>query len=514
MSYSLEWLENQYANRILLVECTVYKVSEDAELAVYFSNGGFLTSDGVTHFQPLVMGSVSVSEKLNKDGNVTMSVGDIAINNSDGRFDEYLGTDYVWVNRPITVYYGDPSWTVADLATLQGGSVFNIAFTGIITDIGSSGKDTINFRLRDKLEKLNTPISDGKIGTYGTWAGGQQNQDAFSPIVFGEVHNMTPLLIDPSTLEYRFNTGSSERLIEVRDNGIPITELTENLSQGTFKLHSPAYGTLTCSVQGVKQSVNLSTGAIESTYSNNIANLVALITRAFGSNSLNRLAANELNLTNLSAFAANTEYVGIPVTDRQNVLAVCQQLVASIGGQLYMSRAGTLGILRFGTTVAGAGVSTITEKDIVANSISIAERIPVIAATKLGYCKNYTVQQGLQTSIPDAHKEMFATEWYTTTVEDSGVKTRYRIEGDPAQKDTLLLKSTHAQTEATRINALYSAPRTIYKFTGIPRLMALVLGQGVTLTHSRFGLSGGVSGQVVGLNINWAQHTVEVEVLV
>jgi hypothetical protein len=492
----------------------VYKISEDEELSVYFSNGGYMTTDGNTHFVPLVMGNVSVSEKLSREGNVSMSVGDIAVNNSDGRFDEYLGTDYVWVNRPITVYYGDPSWNAADISEIQAGTIFNIAFTGIIADISSSGNDTINFKLRDKLERLNTPISDGKIGTYGTWAGGQQNQDAFSPLVFGEVHNMTPILIDPSTLEYRFNTGSSERLIEVRDNGIPITALTENLTDGTFKLHSPAYGTLTCSVQGVKKSVNLGSGAALTTYNNNIANLVAMITTQYGSNADNRLTSSELDLTSLGAFAGNTEYVGIPITDRQNVLAVCQQLVASIGGQLYMTRQGKLGVLRFGTTISGSGISAITELDIVKDSISIAERIPVTAATKIGYCKNYTVQQGLQTAIPDAHKEMFALEWYSVTSENSTVKTRYKLEADPVQKDTLLLKSTDASTEAARLNGLYTSPRTIYRFTGTPRLMGLVLGQSVTLTHSRFSLSSGASGQVVGLNINWAQHSVEVEVLV
>lgn len=514
MSYSQTWLEDQYSNKIVLVECTVYDTVAASEINVFFSNGGYTTADGLTSFTPLAMGNIVVSEKLGREGNVSMSVGDIAINNADGRFDSYLGARYIWVNRPITVYYGDPSWIVADLATLRAGTVFAIIFSGTIADIGSSSKDTINIKLRDKLERLNTPVSDVKIGTYGVWAGGQQNQDQNSPLVFGEVHNITPILVDPSTLEYRFSTGNSERLIEVRDNGVPITAITEDLANGQFRLASPSVGTITCSVQGVKKSINLSTGAVENTYSNNIASLIALICRDYGSNASNRLSASELDLAQLASFAAsNTQSVGIFLSNRENVLSVCQSIAASIGAQIYMSRTGKLRLLRFGVPESITSVS-ITESDIIKDTIKIVERIPVTASTKIGYARNWTVQTGLLTAIPEQHKEMFSEEWYSKTVEDSSVKSLYRLEGDPQQKDTLLLTDTDASTEATRLNNYYKTPKTVYGFTGKARLLSLQLGQPVTLTHTRFGLSSGVSAQVVGLVPNWATQTIEVEVVV
>lgn len=514
MSYSQTWLEDQYTNKIVLIEGTAYDTVAAQEISIFISTGGFVTADGLTQFSPLAIGNITVSEKLGREGNVSMTIGDIAINNSDGRFDEYLTSRYIWVNRPITVYYGDPSWTVADLATLRGGTIFKIIFSGVVADIGSSSKDTINLKLRDKLERLNTPVSDEKIGTYGTWAGGQQNQDQFSPLVFGEVHNIAPVLVDPSTLEYRFSTGDSERLIEVRDNGVPITAITEYLSAGQFRLASPSVGTITCSVQGVKKSVNLSTGSVTSTYENNIAKLIALICREFGSNATNRLSASELDLSQLSTFAsANTQGTGIFISNRENVLSVCQALAASIGAQIYMSRTGKLRLLRFGVPESITSVS-ITENDIIKDTIRISERIPVTAATKIGYARNWTVQSGLLTTIPDQHKEMFSEEWYSKTVEDATVKSLYRLEGDPVQKDTLLLTDSDANTEATRLNNYFKTPRTIYALTGKARLLSLELGQPVTLTHSRFGLSGGVSGQVVGLTPNWVTQKVEVEVVV
>lgn len=515
MSYSQSWLENQYANRIVLVECTVYNVSEAEEQTVLFSNGGYLTADGVSHFAPLVMGGVTVSEKLNREGNVTMSVGDISISNADGRFDAFLGDNYVWVNRPIVVYYGDPSWGVSDLNELRTGSVFKIVFNGIISDIGSSQNDVINIKLRDKLERLNSPVTEDKIGTYGVWAGGQQNQDQVTPLVFGEVHNISPTLVDPSMLEYRYSTGANERLIEVRDNGIPLEAIISDTATGTFKLGAPSAGTITCSVQGVKQSVDLTTGSLSAVYSNNIANLIALLCTQYGANSDNRLVAADLDLPQLLNFAtSNTEYIGLYLGDRENVLSVCQQLAASIGGQLFMTREGKLRLLRFGTPISGVSSVSITTKDIIENTLQISERIPVSASTKLGYCRNWTVQTGLLTAIPEQHKEMFAKEWYTVTSEDTAVKARYKLDAEPIQKNTLLLKETHASTEALRLNNLFKTPKTVFRFSGTPRLMSLVLGQAVSITHPRFNLESGESGQVVGLNVNWATKSIEVEVLV
>ena len=44
--------------------------------------------------------------------------------------------------------------------------------------------------------------------------------------------------------------------------------------------------------------------------------------------------------------------------------------------------------------------------------------------------------------------------------------------------------------------------------------MGLKLGQGITLTHNRFGLNAGKLGQVITLAPNWANGTVNVEVII
>ena len=275
MTFSQAWLDNTSSNVGVFITIGYYNGS--TEQTVYLSNRGYTTTDG-TSFSPIITGPISFTETIGIDGSSGLSFNDIEVVNDNGALDIWLNpSNFVWVNRPIKIYIGDPSWpsTLANIPT-----DFGLVFDGTIADIDSRSRNTINFKIRDKTELFNGPITEDKLGTYGTWAGGQNNQDTIQPLVFGEVCNIEPLLINPATLQYKFNNGLSERLIEVRDNGVPIynSSLTGganvDLTNGNFTLNQKPAGTITCSVQGVRNSVNLSTPAADTTYRNNIANII------------------------------------------------------------------------------------------------------------------------------------------------------------------------------------------------------------------------------------------------
>ncbi len=512
------WLETPSAIRGILVEATVSVYNTTtllwADQTIYISNIGYLTQDSITSYLPILTGGATFTESITLDGSLSMSFGDLEISNTNGDYDTWLdSTKHIWVNKPIQVYYGDPFVQSADLATIHS-TTFEKVFDGLIADVDTKSRTSLNIKVRDKLERLNTPLTENKIGTYGTWAQGQTNQDTIKQIVFGEVHNITPVLIDPSTLEYLINDGNTESLIELRDNGVPVTPGTTDLVNGKFTLAYPSSGQLTVSVQGVKNTVAVSTGTyVPGTYGNLVAKIIALIVTQYG-NIDNRLALSDIDFTNFNTFnTANTQPVGYAVLDRENVLNVCNILANSVGAQIYFTRLGKLQLLQLGVYTPDTSVS-IGTSDILFHTLEISNRSTVVAATKLGYCKNWTVQAGLVTDIPMAHKEMFATEWYTTTTTDTAVKATYKLNSDPVQKDTTLLKGTDASTEATRLNNYFKVPRTVYKFTGTSRLLSLKLGQQIVLTHPRFGLSAGKSGQVITLSPNWLNSTIDIEVII
>ena len=483
----MAWLKNPAAVRMVLIEAEVNVAG--AEVTRYIASREYVTGPADvpsnTAYLPLAKGGLAFTEQVSLIGEASLSSGDIELDNGDGALDSWLGD--VWRNRRIRAWSGDPAWPRAD---------FRLVFDGIVDDVGSSSRDTVNLVLRDKLQRLNTPISEAKLG------GTSPNKDAVLPIPFGECHNVAPVLTDPVALEYGF-LGAVESLIEVRTNGKPLGVMPGSQA-GRFKLSSNPFSTvITASVQGD------SGGG----YAPRIAPLVRRIATAYGKAS-DRFTEADLDVANLAAFdAAHQQPVGLYVADRMNQAQAIQQLAASVGAQAIMSATGQLRLVQIALPAAGVPVE-IGPDQMLANSLRPAERLPVVAAVKIAFDRNYTVQANLTTSIPPEHADLYATEWLTETVVDEAVQARYRLTDDPVQIETCLKTRADVRAEAERRLALRRVPRTIYELDGEPELAVLELGAPVVLRDDRWGLAAGAPGVVVMMQRNWLTGRVTVGVMV
>lgn len=487
----LAWLDSPTAIRCVLIEAVASIASTDTTL--YLSTHAYVTgatdTPANTAYFPVVSASPRFTESLSLSGQGGLSGGDIEIDNPNGELDEWLG--YVWSNKAIRAWAGDPRWPRSD---------FQLIFDGVIADLDSKSNDKLNILLRDKLQRLNTPASEAKVG------GTTPNKDMVIPLLFGECSNVTPVLTNPVTLEYQIHNGPVESIFEVRDNGQPVSVTASNAT-GKFTLSTAPVGAITVSAQGDK-----ATGV----YRNTVASLVQRIVTGYGK-STDAFTLADIDTANFSAFETLCpQPVGVYLQNRENVLNVINALASSVGAQAVMSRAGHLRL--FQVSLPAAGTPTlINEANIISNngrsSLQISSRPPVVAAVKLAYCQNWTVQSGLLTGIPAQHKDLFGLEWLTATASDAAVKSTYRLNADPVQVNTCLLTNSDAQAEATRQLNLWKVPRTVFKFTGSAPLMQLELGGAVTLTHRRFNLSAGVPGMVISLTPDWLTGRVEVEVL-
>ncbi|OEZ80997.1 hypothetical protein JAB6_40320 [Janthinobacterium sp. HH104] len=483
----LAWLQRPSAARMVLIEVQVNVAG--VEVTRFISSWPYVTGPADlpanTTYLPLATGGLAFAEQVSLTGEAGLSGGDIEFDNADGALDGWLAD--VWRNRPIKAWAGDPAWPRSD---------FRLVFDGIVADIASSVRESINLSLRDKLQRLDTPIAEAKLG------GTSPNKDATLPIPFGECHNVTPLLTNPATLEYGF-LGAVESSFEVRTNGKPIA-VALNDQAGRFNLTTDPFSTvISVSVQGDKGGG----------YAPRIAPLVQRIATAYGKAS-DRFTVADLDLENLAAFdAAHPQLVGLYVADRTNQAQAIQQLAASVGAQAIMSRTGQLRLVQIALPAAGVPVE-IGPEHMRLDSLHPVRRLPVMAAVKIGFDRNWTVQSNLTTSIPPAHADLYATEWLTETAVDEAVRTRYRLTDDPPQIDTCLKTNEDAKAEAARRLALNKVQRTIYEFDGEPEMMMLELGQPVVLRDDRFGLQGGVPGVVVLLSHQWLAARVTVGVLV
>jgi hypothetical protein len=500
------WLEKQNTIRILLVQVDV--LYNGTTTTKYFSTHG-VTVDGI-EYPAIMRNGFSLTESISLEYTANISYGDIEVINGNGELDIWITSQYVWVNKPIRVYVGElpqagATSTIGD---------FEQIFNGVVSDIDSKDRYTLNLKVRDKLEKLNTSISEALLGNYyngvdnvDTSVYVNQNNNSIRPVCFGEVFNITPLLSDPVNLHYMVNTIDVERIIEVRDNGVPVLfTQTSPVPAGSFQLLKSPVGIVTCSVQGTKQVVSTSTGAVTAGYSDSGSNTILTILRLYGK----ALDSTEIDLASFTTLG--TYSVGVYLSERANVLKVCQDIARDCGHVLTITRQGKVRLVDL--KIPNTYVASITESDILLNTLSISKKLDVIAGVKLGYSKNYTQQPNLLTAIPQQHKDFYASDYTESVKQDLSVKSAYSITVEPALQETYLIDGNETDVVSLSMLNLFKVPRIVYKFTGTARLLSVQLGDGIQLSNiSRFGLSSSI-GLVISTSPNWTRGTIDLEVLV
>jgi len=465
------------ARPCLLVEVVV------AGTTIYMSTRGYVTSPAETPastiYKPVIIGGVSYNESLDS----SISYGDIEVSNANGELDDWL--TMIWDNSPINIYIGDSSWPRAN---------FIKVLSGIIGTIVSRDRETLNLTLRDKMELLQSPVTESVLG------GTTDNADELIPLCFGECFNVTPLLTNPATLEYQVHNGRIERIIEVRDNGAPV-EFVGNLTTGKFTLTRSPSGQITCSVQG---------DAPAGVYSNKITPVIKRLVKDFGSVDT-RLTDSDLDLVSLTAFdSANQQSIGLYMTTTTAVSDAISQLAGSIGAGVVFGRNGTLKLVKLDLASGG---ESIGPNQRIGQSLMISDRPKVRAGVDVGYCRNWTVQEDIQTGILPEHKQIFAKEYRSSVIKDLVVATLYKIGALPEQEPTLLIATIDANGEATRRNNLWKVQRTVLNYSGVPSLLETQPGDYQTITASRFGLTGGANVQVLSTQVDWIKPGIEIMVM-
>lgn len=493
LSEIITWLKTPEKLPVILVE--IPGIITPGDLTMYLSSSPF-SSDPLDPVLPnitydaCIVGGIDFTESISIVGGVTINYGDIELDNTDGSKDSWL-YDYIWVNKDIQILIGDATWLRGD---------FRPIFNGTIVDIASRSNNALNIIIADKLQKLNNPISEELLPTLNS------NSEILIPVTFGEVFNVTPIKSSTvvNTLEYQVHNGAIEDIIEVRDNGVPVS-ITKNVAAGKFTLNQSPYGQITCSVQGYKNPI----------YYNDIANIIKIIVKSYGPPA-NRLVDADIDLTNFSAFsAANTQSVGVYISNKENILTVCNLLANSIGAHLSFSSAGLLRLVKLGLPPSGGSTYDVTPNDFEYNSLTISDKLEVRASTKIGYCKNYTSQEGnIAAGVPSHNAELFAEEFLYESVIDSTVQSDYKLTSEAKEEQTALLVKTEAVTEATRRNDLWKKPRFIVSFKAYGHLLPVELGDTINLTDERFDLSRTKTGMVVRVSRDWLGSRVTIGVLI
>ncbi len=345
--------------------------------------------------------------------------------------------------------------------------------------------------LHDITERINTPVSELLMADGSVW-----------PHTFGEVLNITPKLKNYATGEYTFHPTATEDVIESRVEAKPRSEITKNLSVGSYTFQgNVGPGAVTCSVQGDK------TGGV---YRKTIGTIVRLLVTAYGKVS-ERFLDSEIDDASFTAFeAANSQTVGLYLAERTNVIEACHRLTKSVQAHLVPSRIGKLRLVQYGIPAVSTG--SILPSHYV--SLKRGDPHPVAAAVKILYCLSYTVQPNLQVSIPLDHKDMFGKQWRSVTAVDATTKTLYKLTTDPVGIETCFVNTEGATPESARRLTQDKVPRVPYMIDGAPVTMLINLGEGWTLYGDRYGMDAGKLGQVTLTSLDLGTYRTQIEVTI
>ena len=249
------------------------------------------------------------------------------------------------------------------------------------------------------------------------------------------------------------------------------------------------------------------------TWHNDVGRIVQHLATAYGSSTL-KFSDADFDATKMAAFvAAHPQPIGLYLRDRSNVIEVINRVASSLGCRLTIDANGLASLVKLGTAVSGT-TTAVGPAEVKDKTLRVSSLPPVVAAIKMGYCKNWTVQPKLETGIVSEHAAMYAEEWLTQTVENTATAANFNLFTEPVLTETLLLTASDAIVEANRRLAVFDTQRKVLSYSGVFHLVEQQIGGEQVLTNSRFGLSSGKSGQIISISTDFVNPDITFEVLI
>ncbi len=276
------------------------------------------------------------------------------------------------------------------------------------------------------------------------------------------------------------------------------------LAGGYFRIGSPPAGAITCdATQG--------TLSADRTAAQQWSAVLARTGSSAGSTAGDWSASDVATLDGL-----NSAVQGYWTMDPSaTFLAVLDKLANSVGAAWWPDANGLFRIARFDAP-SGSSTFTLLSSDFYKDN---GPSLPTMNDPGLGlpvyrvvlrHSRNYTVQTtDLAGGVTTDRRGVLAQEWAKVTAEDVSVLTSNLL-APATDEETLYTNAADAQTEADRRLALRKVQRyrVLVKAQLSSATMTIGLNATGTLTHSRFGMSGGVLLRVLDIAPNASERSI------
>jgi hypothetical protein len=505
------WLDRwQYA-----AELRVWDGSQ--EVTRYFSNEAFVTgaSDTPAHiaFEPRIQQPALMRRDVFAAGQTfgasRVGYGELVLNNTDGGLDALL--DDAMDGRRLIVRAGEP------------GTPYPAAWITVLTatmDAPAIEWSRVSIRLRDRLIDLQQPLQatlyagdnalpDGLEGTEDDRKGQPK------PLVYGQVANIAPPIVNTSRLIYQVNDGAVNTISAVYDRGVALTVGAAYASQAAMEADAPAAGSFRAWLAGGYFRLGSSpTGTLTADVTQGAAASNQTAAQVMKAVALRAgIAIGDIVSADVTALeAANSATVGLWLPNETSALAAMDAVANSVGAWWGFD---TLGKLRMARMTLPSGTpAVVLDRDAVQKldlqATASGDRNIPPSSIEIRYARNHTPQDDLAGSVTDERRAWLKEEWRTVTA--AGASLTVHPLAEPLIMETLLVAAAAAQTEATRRAALFGNRRdrvVVGIRLDFARLLALDLGVVVRIAVPRFGYDAGKLFRVIGIQTDLRRNRAE-----
>lgn len=500
--------ENPGQMPIYLVIASPYDPGASATTDLYYATAPF-TSDAsdTPSAQAFTENRIGVPVRLSnrldlRRGSLQATgttAGDIEFFTLDGGADALAS--YLWDGRDVRVLIGFEDYTLAECAEIFKGTAEGAAWN----------RSTIRIRLRSPRFKLERDIQTTLYAGTGGVEGGDEIKGKCKPLVYGQVRQQAPVLVDGTNLVYQSHDGSVQAVNAVRDRGVALAfdadyvsyaaligatiaggEYGTCLAEGLIRLGASPDGIVTCDVQG-DDSGSLGASGYTSTAADIIRKIVTTKGPLTDPDDLDTGSLADLN-------TATSAVVGVSTSlERVSVAAVVDSVADSVGAFIDFTRNGRLRARRLDNPSTATASHTITSID---PDSWDAQNADIPAHTvKLGYRHYPKTLSGEEAagSLGDTTRLDFGQGYRDTTSEDASILTLHPSAA-LYEVQTLIDTSGDADTEADRRLALYKPTRHFYEVRVWSGLYVYALGDVVDFQIPRYDLTSGKNFVVIGID--------------
>lgn len=435
------------------------------------------------------------------ESRIAITQAEFSLANMDGFFDGVINDSSLSIdNREVNVYLL-PS-RAADFS--ERATVF--------AGVGNSWvprKDALSL----KATGINYSLSSPLLSLYGGTGGGDGTASmAGLPImeVFGQCLNVSPQIVDPTKLIYRFHATQAQSIDGVYVRGAPVTAGVNRADYTALAASTPTAGqydyTLTSSGSYIRLGSNpdgIVTMDVKGDATGGYLNTVPMIAQRLLLRGINADRIDSAAFTSMNYIASGT--AGIAFTEQTTIEAAVSSLVHGIAGFWGDRGDGLLTIGRFNVPSGSSGLLfdvTNIYDEVTPDSIP-DDIYPSIYRAIASYAKNWTPMNGQDVvsapTITETRRTELQQVYKTAQFLDS---TRLTVNPNARSLpvlETFFANSADAQAIADTLGNIYQAGRQLYTFTVGYSGYAMRLNDEIKLVWPRYGLTEGKFLRIVRL---------------